>query len=291
MVGCSLFQLFNRGRSLSPDQYFQEQVPPPVAETPTSPASKDAHSLARMDNTLAECQHKPTSCSWSHLPLTRRNTMDSILLPPPVRPSLNTLRSQAELSGQSCSHPPSFSSTSPKARDTLSAPRHQLYSAGDKTRPALPRMRLVKALTIDITTLENSSCAESTDLSLNNEPTSQSENVADSQTCAAPKDTHSDSVQATETGTSIPSVKYDPNCAVDDELLPLLALVVGERLSSLAENLGLSESIQKQAKESYSLPDTQALYVLRVWVDQKEQKMSDLLDALDRTGLKELVVW
>lgn len=279
-------QLSNRGRSLSPDRYSRQHVLPPITETTIRPACKHIPSLAKTDSVLTECERQPGH-SWSHLALTRHSNRDSILFPPPVRS-----KSQAEFSSRSCSQLPSSYLTSPNVCNTCDVPnRRHLSSASEKTRPALPRMHLVKALSIDVSTLQNSSFTELTDPSLNNEPTSQFQSAPDGNKCSTPGGTHSDSIQTTETDTCIPSIKYDPNCPVNEKLLPLLALIVGEKLSCLTENLGLSASVREQAKETYSLPDTQALYVLRVWVDQKEQKMSDLLDALDRTGLKEVVVW
>ena len=219
--------------------------------------------------------------------------MDSILLPPPARSTFNPQRSPAEPLGQSYGQLPSCFAF-PNVHKTRDAPnKHQLNSASDKMRPTLPRMHIMKALSIDTSTIDDLSTPESTDVSIGNECTSQFESDPDGQKCATctSKGTHSNSIQTTKVDTCIPSVSYDPNSAVDEKLLPLLALIVGEKLSSLTVNLDLSASIHEQAKETYSLPDTQALYVLRVWVNQKERKISDLLDALDRTGLKEVVVW
>lgn len=152
-------------------------------------------------------------------------------------------------------------------------------------------MRIVKTPSPDMSLQESSNFAEWADLPMNNEPVVQFESTLDDQEDASVKSTHSDSIQTSEEIESAPLLNYDPTCVVEEELLPLLALAVGDELSSLTVNLHLSMSVYEQAKETYSLPDTQALYILRIWMGQKVQKMCDLVDALDRTGLKEVVSW
>lgn len=73
----------------------------------------------------------------------------------------------------------------------------------------------------------------------------------------------------------------------EDDLLSL-SPAIGDKLPFLTVQLGLTLSDWDKARTSFKLPDTQALYILRLWYNEKERRLGELRTALSHCGLTKL---
>lgn len=93
--------------------------------------------------------------------------------------------------------------------------------------------------------------------------------------------------------TSIRSTIRDNEFVTEDTLTLLSEYIGVNKLPLLATQLGLSASVWEHARSNFKLPDTQALYVLRMWLGRNDKEggegtVSELVSALELIGLSQL---
>ena len=87
-----------------------------------------------------------------------------------------------------------------------------------------------------------------------------------------------------------------PDSDSSDELvsckhLELLASQIGSKLSLVTNLLGLPSSDYEYALDNFKLPEFQALYVLKKWLDGEERRVGALCTVLDKAELSHIAKW
>lgn len=82
-----------------------------------------------------------------------------------------------------------------------------------------------------------------------------------------------------------------PLSLVTEEMLTILSEYIGSsKLYSLTTQLKLTQSDYQYAISNYRLPDTQALYILRLWYNKDDRIIFELTNALESIGLSEVAL-